>query len=65
MEMARDIQHTAVATAITAELQRQAEAGATRIDVEALASAVLDAIEPPPPVAEGHRPAELNSSNDG
>jgi hypothetical protein len=65
METAKDSQRTAIATAITIELQRQAEAGAQRIDVEALADAVLHIVEPAPPVAEGRRPEELNSSNDG
>ncbi|PXA98996.1 hypothetical protein DMC47_05250 [Nostoc sp. 3335mG] len=63
--MDKDARHTAVVTAITVELQRQAEAGAQRIDVEALADAVLRIIDPLPPVAEGRRPEELNSSNDG
>lgn len=65
METAKDIQRTAIATAITAELQHQAEAGAQRIDVEALADAVLLVLDPQPPVAEGRHPDELNSSNDG
>lgn len=65
METAKDTQRTAIATAITAELQRQAEDGAQRIDVEALADAVMQSIDPAPPVSEGQRPEELNSSNDG
>ena len=65
METAKDTQRTAIATAITAELQRQAEAGAQRIDVEAVADAVMQVVEPTPPMAEGRRPEELNSSNDG
>jgi len=65
MESTRDTQRTAIATAITIELQRQAEAGAQRIDVEALADAVLRILDPEPPMAEGRRPEELNSSNDG
>jgi hypothetical protein len=65
METDKDTQRTAVATAITAELQRQAEDGAQRIDVDALAEAVLQALDPVPPVSEGRRPEELNSSNDG
>ncbi|KQN78314.1 hypothetical protein DevBK_15380 [Devosia sp. BK] len=65
METDKDLQRTAVTTAITVELQRQAEAGAQRIDVEALAEAVLQSIEPTGPAAEGRRPEELNSSNDG
>lgn len=65
METVRDSQRTAIATAITVELQRQAEDGAQRIDVDALADAVLRVLDPQPPVAEGRRPADLNSSNDG
>lgn len=65
METAKETHHTAVATAITVELQRQAEAGAQRIDVDDLADAVLRVIDPEPPIAEGRRPEELNSSNDG
>ncbi|MBO9590343.1 hypothetical protein [Devosia sp.] len=65
METARETHRTAVATAISAELQRQAEVGELRVDVEALAEAVLRILDPQPPVAEGQRPEELNSSNDG
>ena len=65
METDKDLQRTAVSTAITVELQRQAEAGAQRVDVEALADAVLIAIQPQAPEAEGRKPNELNSSNDG
>ena len=65
METASHTHRTAIATAITAELQRQAEAGAQRIDVEALADAVLRVLDPQPPMAEGQRPEELNSSTDG
>lgn len=56
--------HEAIATAITAELERQAQAGAARIDVAALATAVEVALDPPPPMAEGRRPDELNATND-
>ncbi|SFV38380.1 hypothetical protein SAMN05216456_3387 [Devosia crocina] len=65
METDKDTQRTAIATAITAELQRQADLGAQRIDVEALAEAVMNALDPVPPMSEGRRPEELNSSNDG
>ena len=54
----------AIITAITAELERQAQAGAARIDVDALAKAVEDALDPPPPMAEGRRPEDLNATND-
>lgn len=59
-----DMRRQAIVTALTAELERQAQAGASRIDVEALASAVDQALEPAPPVAEGKRPDELNATND-
>jgi hypothetical protein len=65
METARETHRVAIATALSAELQRQAEAGAQRVDVEALADAVLRVLDPHPPMAEGQRPEELNSSNDG
>jgi hypothetical protein len=65
METARETHRVAVATALSAELQRQAEAGAQRVDVEALADAVLRVLDPHPPMAEGQRPEDLNSSNDG
>ncbi len=65
METAKDEQRVAIATALTAELQRQAETGAQRVDVDALADAVLSILEPEPPAAEGWRPEEINSSNDG
>lgn len=65
METARETHRLAVVAAISAEIQRQAIAGEQRIDVERLADAVLRAIEPHPPLAEGQRPEELNSSNDG
>lgn len=65
METAKDTRHTAIVTAITVELQRQAEAGSARVDVDALADAVQRVMDPPPPAAEGQRPENLNSSNDG
>jgi hypothetical protein len=65
MEMA-DVtdRRQAIATAISAELERQAMAGAARIDVEALAAAVEEALDPAPPANEGKRPSELNATND-
>jgi hypothetical protein len=65
METARETQRAAIITALTAELQRQANTGAQRIDVEALAEAALGALEPMPALTEGRRPEDLNSSNDG
>ena len=57
------LQRQAIATAIAAELQRQGE-NAGRIDVDALTDAVERALEPSPPITEGKRPNELNSTND-
>jgi hypothetical protein len=54
----------AIATAISAELERQALDGAARVDVDALASAIEDALDPPPPANEGKHPDELNATND-
>ena len=54
----------AIATAIRAELERQALAGAPRGDVDALATAIDEALDPPPPANEGRRPEELNATND-
>ena len=53
-----------ITSALSDELERQAQAGATRIDIEALAEAVETALEPDRPVAEGKRPSELNATND-
>lgn len=53
-----------IATAITTELERQALAGAPRVDVDALAQAIDDALTPPPPANEGRHPDELNATND-
>ena len=66
--MATDDQLTrrqAIATAITAELERQAKDGAQRVDVEALAEAIDIALDPVPPISEGTRPEDLNATNDG
>lgn len=65
METARQEHRAAIAAALASELQRQAEAGAQRVDVDALAEAVLRKLDPLPPLTEGQRPEELNSSNDG
>ena len=54
----------AIATAITAELERQAKDGEPRVNVEALAQAVDIALDPVPPASEGKRPGELNATND-
>ncbi len=67
METASDLsqmRRQAIATALAAELERQAQSGASRIDVEALASAVENALDPDPPLAEGRHPSELNATND-
>ena len=65
MEMADESdRRQAIATAIAAELERQALAGAVRVDVEALASAIEEALDPPPPANEGKHPDELNATND-
>ena len=66
MAMASDpnLRRQAIATAIAAELERQGKVGAADLDVGALADAVDRALDPPPPVAEGKRPGELNSTND-
>ncbi|WEJ58321.1 hypothetical protein [Devosia sp. FJ2-5-3] len=53
-----------IAAAITAELQRQAESSALRIDIEALANAVDLALVPGAPFAEGRKPEQLNATND-
>lgn len=67
METANDtsaMRRQAIVTALTAELERQAQTGATRIDIQSLADAVDTALDPAPPVAEGRRPSELNATND-
>jgi hypothetical protein len=67
MEMASALgehRHQAITTALSEEMDRQAKAGASRIDVDALAEAVEQAIEPTPPASEGKRPSELNATND-
>lgn len=67
MEMASEpieLRRQAIATALAAELERQATTGASRIDIQALAEAVDLALDPAPPAAEGRRPSELNATND-
>ena len=65
MEMAdENDRRQAIATAISAELERQALAGAGRVDVEALATAIDEALDPVAPASEGKRPDELNATND-
>ena len=54
----------AIATAIRAELERQAQNGAVRIDVDALAEAIDITLDPPAPAGEGRHPDELNATND-
>jgi hypothetical protein len=53
----------AIEAAIAAELERQARAGTPRIDVAAMARAIDDALTLAPD-GEGHRPEELNATND-
>jgi hypothetical protein len=50
-----------IASAIAAELERQGAAG---VDIDALADAVEDALDPAPPADEGRHPDELNATND-
>ena len=56
--------HDAIKIAIDAELQRQAESGANRVDTDELAAAVEEALDPDEEVEEGKRPDELNATND-
>ncbi len=53
-----------ISAAITAELARQADAGAEGFDVEAIAAAVDAALDAPERIDEGKRPSELNATND-
>lgn len=66
METASSVsdRRTQIAAAISAELQRQADTAATRVDVDALAAAVDAALVPSAPFAEGRRPEQLNATND-
>lgn len=62
MDSEPGLRRQAIATAIAGELQRQGATGS--VDIDALAQAVEQALDPAPPVAEGKRPSELNSTND-
>lgn len=53
-----------IATAISAELERQARDGTAHVDVEALAEAVDLALSAELPVSEGRHPEDLNATND-
>jgi hypothetical protein len=57
-----------IAGVISAELERQAQQGAIRVDVDALAAAIETAIAAEEPVealmGEGRHPEELNATND-
>ncbi|WP_332701942.1 hypothetical protein [Devosia sp.] len=64
MDSEDGIRRQAIATAIAAELQRQAGVGAIRVDIEALAEAIDIALDPVPPASEGKHPQELNATND-
>lgn len=64
-EQKTGLRRRAIATALSVELQRQAGTGASRIDVEALAEAVEEALAPSLPLSEGTKPSELNAGNDG
>jgi hypothetical protein len=64
MDSEISLRRQAIATAIGAELERQAHDGASRVDIEALAEAVDLALDPVPPVSEGKRPQDLNATND-
>ena len=67
MAMAKDsaeLRHQAIITALASELERQAASGASRVDVDALATAVETALDPDLPMTEGRRPSELNATND-
>ena len=67
MAMASEDGHRrqAIATAITAELERQAKDGELRVNVEAMAEAIEIALDPVAPSGEGKRPEDLNATNDG
>lgn len=53
-----------ISNAIVAELERQAQDGAARIDVAALAKSIDNALTPERPTSEGKRPEDLNATND-
>lgn len=53
-----------IATTIAAELERQADNGAARINVAKLAEAIDLALDIPTSGSEGRHPADLNATND-
>jgi hypothetical protein len=53
-----------IATALAAELERQNAGSAERLDIDALAGAVEQALGAAAPEGEGKRPDELNATND-
>jgi hypothetical protein len=68
----RDDRKENIATAISIELNRQSQAGAHRIDVDALAAAIdhaldqgIDAPTPRMQMRQARRPDQLNATNDG
>ena len=65
--ISEDLKHT-IAIAMDTELQRQAESGRNRIDLDAMAGAVAAVLDDERPshfrLDEGRRPDELNSNND-
>ncbi len=50
-----------IATAIAAELQRQ---GVGNVDIDALVTAVAEAVDGHGDISEGRHPDELNATND-
>ena len=62
MDSEPHLRRQAIETALASELQRQGHGGS--VDIEALAEAVVEALDPTPPLAEGKRPSDLNSTND-
>lgn len=66
--ISEDLKHT-IAAVMDAELQRQADSGANRIDLDAMAGAVAAVLDEDRPsfdhLDEGRRPEDLNSNNDG
>ena len=72
MAMASEIEgpsrRETIAGVISAELERQAQQGAVRVDVDALAAAIETALLSEEPLnamaGEGTRPEDLNATND-
>lgn len=64
MDEASDARRRLIAAALRAELDRQAGAGITSCDVDALARAADMALEPQGAPDEGKRPEDLNATND-